>query len=668
MTPGDTPRYELRFQLVPGPEVAVQAKRFADYCVERGAHGAVLFVAAEEHYPGHPLDEEQDQWLTALDTTMTHLRRRRLSVGVNPWSSVGPWDLGRPDRLGFEPLVSATGERASQQASFACPRWRRWITEWYGDIAALGPDVFWLEDDFRLHNHAPLAFGGFEEIMLDRFRKLAGESPSRQEVVEAFLAPGPPHPWRALLQQTWRDTQLEAAGAIGDAVRERSQGRTRMGLMSSRPGEHSIEGRDWQRLFAALGDDVLHRPHFGGYQETSPSSVATEMAVLDQQRPLRPAGTWVAPEIDNWPHTRWSKSNASTWSQLAHATLSGADSLLLCLHQFYGGDREPGNGINNLLDRGRASLNWLAERSSSTMQRRGVRVLWREDASTHLQLRPGATWSDLNADTVPAARYLLRNGIPVSSTDVDSVVMLTGGVVDAIGDDELLQLMSGPLIMDGRAAEIVSERGHADLLGLQVIESVQRLTTSDQPYALETVTPEGASVSDLAPGTLGSVNHQPALTRLAVEHGSVWTSIRTPNGDFWGAGRVACTNRLGGRIITTAIHQLDLVPGSDAERQLAQAAVRFCLGGADLWPMITGGPHLVPVALEADDRRVLFVVNGSGDPEEVVLPEHDAGDALVTVVRPMGEPQVVRPASPSTGSGSVWVESRGIVVMEGGPW
>lgn len=600
----------------------------------------MLFIAAEEFFPGHPTSAERSDWLQTLAVATDELRRHDLTVGFNPWSSVGPWDLGRSNRLGFTPMVSADGRCSEQQASFACPRWLQWITDWYGDLAELRPDVFWLEDDFRFHNHAPMDFGGFEELMLDRFRDRIGDRPTRDEIVQQVLAPGTPHPWRVALQQTWRQAQLEAARAISAAVLRGSGGRSRMGLMSSVPAQHAVEGRDWQQLFAALGPQTEHRPHFGGYSETTPQRVATELALLDQQRPLRPAGTVVAPEIDNWPHTRWSKSHTQTWSQMALAVLSGADALLLCPFTFYGSDPEDTPDIDELLDTSRPSLSWLADRTGPGRRRRGVRVVWSETVSSRLELRPGARWPDLVVDPTPVASYLARNGVPVSADD-DGLAYLAGGVVDALSDEELRTLLGGRLLVDGDAAERIDRRGFGDLLGVRVSESVPRLESSPDPYALERVVGPGSEPTALPIGTTGSVNHQPRLTRFAVDGGVAWTDIFTPTGRHWGAGRVAHVNRLGGRIVVTAAHAVADLPAGDVERSLLQAAVRFCWGGDPPWPMVTGGPHLCPVVLDSESERVVAVVNGSGDPETIAVAGVSGEPTGSWLLAPLADPQMI---------------------------
>lgn len=347
-------RYHLRFQLHPGPEAAQQAVELAKFCGEAGVDEVVLLLGAEEFHTGHPAGRAEDLALGTAATATTILREAGLSVSLNPWVTAGHADRGRTDTLGFAPMVDPDGRAATAQASFACPRWRAWLAAHYARFAALDLRVLWLEDDFRYHNHAPLHWGGgFETLMLDRFAALAGEAVTRERLVAAVTAPGEPHPWRSVLQQVWRTAQLEAAEQVAKAVREQSGGRVQLGLMSSELGVHSVEGRDWPALFEALSINgkVAHRPHFARYSDAPGRELSFSLWMLEAQRSLRPAHVTSEPEIENWPHTSWSKSDTQTWSELVAAQLAGSDAMFLNVHPMQSGRAQRFPQVADLLRR-----------------------------------------------------------------------------------------------------------------------------------------------------------------------------------------------------------------------------------------------------------------------------------------------------------------------------
>ncbi|GAA3425313.1 hypothetical protein GCM10018953_24960 [Streptosporangium nondiastaticum] len=652
-------RYHLRYQVLPGRDPGP----LADFCAAHGVEEVVLMTGAEELHAGHPAGDGEDLWFETVRAARDALSARGVQVSLNPWVTVGHADRGRVQDLGFAPLVSPAGETSTAAASLACPIWRDWLAAHYGRFAGLGFRVMWLEDDFRFHNHAPLTWGGgFEPGMLARFHRLAGEEPTREELVAAITAPGEPHPWRALLQRTWREAQLEVVTLVRRAV----AGRARLGLMSSGLGVASAEGRSWGALFDLV---EAHRPHFAPYGDAPGRRLAYSIAMLELQRPLRPAGVEVAPEVENWTHTEWSKSDTQTWSEMVAAHLSGADALLLDVFPFVTGDPGRYPRVGRMLTRSRPALDATVTGALETF---GVGVPWWEDTAAHVH--GDGTLGGLAADPLRAAEFLLPYGIPVRA-GVAPVTALFGATAWAVPDPA--ELLRGGVLLDGAAAAILTERGYGELLGVSVTEVVARETTSPRPYAVERVRDGGA---------LLSVNVQAAVARLtAADDAEVWTDVLTPRGEHWGAGRVAHVNTLGGRVLTMAACAPELLGRCDDGRLLAQAAVRWLggpppipggpddgpppvaadatpdrpgggwssmPGGADSrspgppglpgLPLVSGGPYLMPQYARVGGRWRLAVANGSADPAAPVVTGVPAGAGLrATLLEPLAEPREV---------------------------
>ncbi|GGS43026.1 hypothetical protein [Actinokineospora fastidiosa] len=536
------------------------------------------------------------------------LRAAGLEVSLNPWVTVGHADRGRVSRLGFAPMVSPYGEVATAQASFACPRWRAWLATHYGRFAGLGLRVLWLEDDFRYHNHAPLTWGGgFEPEMLARFADLAGEPVTRAELVAAIT--GPPHPWRALLARTWFEAQLEAVEAVRAAV----AGRAALGLMSSTLGVASVEGREWRRLLAALGPGAVHRPHYAPYTDAVGSELAWSVAMLELQRPLRPAGVEVAPEVENYPFTSWAKSDTQTWSEMVACALSGADGLLLDVVPFTAGSPDRFPAVGAMLSASRPALDF----ASSTVDSLGVGIPWYDDTALHVH--GTGDLDSLTVDPTRAARYLLGYGVPIRA-GYAPLTAVFGQLARAIPDADLPRLLAGGLLLDGVAASILTERG-ADL-GVVVHEIADRESAL---YAVE----DGESV-----------NQQPALARLTVGAGGrALTTIRTPDGSYWGDGMVVTTTGHGGRAIVLAATSPEDLPRSDERQARLHAAIAAL--APDI-PLVTGGPHLIPHAALVNGRLRVAVANGSADPVHarvsVGVGGVPAGAGVGSAVAGSGEP------------------------------
>ncbi|WP_428951407.1 hypothetical protein [Streptomyces sp. cg35] len=625
-------RYHLRFQIRPGFAARQQALELAEFCRETGVDEVVLLLAAEEFHDGHPAGVVEDLlYDTAAETTAV-LKGAGLDVSLNPWVTTGHADRGRRDRHGFAPMVGPDGTIAAGQASFACPLWRSWITAHYARFAGLGFRVLWLEDDFRYHNHAPLTWGGgFEPLMLERLSRLVGAPVTRDEAVAAVTAPGPPHPWRRHLQQVWHTAQSEVAALVAEAVDKHSGGRSRLGLMSSVPGAHSVEGRDWTELFDALAvaGEAVQRPHFAGYEDGPGRQLSRSFWLLEQQRVLRPPHVRSEPEIENWPHTAWSKSDTQTWSELVTAQLSGAEALLLNLHPTYSGHAGRHPRIAGLLRRSRPALDLVADRAAGELGTAGVGLPVLPQAAAHVRTRRTGHLADLAVDTAPAADFLLRYGVPVTAEDAP-VRALFGQSAWAVDDTELHRMLAGGLLLDGTAAHILGERGFAALTGVGVSWIVGREgSAAPGPYAYER---DGDTVL--------SVNVQPALARLRPRADTeVWTTVHTPDGLHWGAGRCVHTNALGGRVGVLAATAPHLLPYDDEGQRLLHTMVRYLEGPEPKLPLVSGGPHLIPRLARTARGPRLDLVNGSADPARprITLPAGTA-DATATLLAPLAAP------------------------------
>ncbi|MEV7401559.1 hypothetical protein AB0N93_14325 [Streptomyces sp. NPDC091267] len=651
-------RYHLRFQVQPD-SAARQAEELAAFCRDSDVAEVVLLLAAEEFHGGHPTPAEEDRLYETTAAAAAVLREAGVEVSLNPWVTTGHADRGRRGRHGFAPMVGADGTAAAGQASFACPRWRSWLTAHYARFAGLGFRVLWLEDDFRFHNHAPLEWGGgFEPLMLARFAELAGRPVERTELVATVTAPGEPHPWRALLQQTWNEAQLEVATEVAEAVGKHSGGRSRLGLMSSLPSVHAVEGRDWPALFDALSIEgqVVQRPHFAPYSDAPGRTLSGSVWLLESQRALRPAGVRVEPEIENWPHTAWSKSDTQTWSELVTAQLSGADALFLNLHPSQSGHARRYPRIASLLRRSRPALDHVADLHHDELGTLGVGVPVPPNAPGHVRTRRSGHLADLAVDPGPSADFLLRHGVPVTA-GAAPVQALFGEAADAFDDATLHHMLSGGLLLDGVAADLLTRRGFGQFLPATVTELVDREAASEPgPYSLERVlTPPPSVVDTDGVDLFLSVNLQPALARLRPAEGAeVWSEVLTPDLRPWGAGRCVGDNALGGRVAVLAATAPHLLPYNDDGQALLHALVRRLEGDTPTLPLVSGGPYLIPRLARTAHARRLAIANGSADPARprISLPD-TTGPADATLLAPLTTPApaTLDTATPEDGQG-----------------
>ena len=261
-------RYIFRFCCDPGFNDEAELQALKRYVREARIDDVAVFANVQELNTGHMTREEQDVYLRLMERVRDLLSGMGVTFSINHWHSVMHADLGKrmDPALDFRPMVDVEGSEAALCVCPLCEKWQRHIAGLYARYAQLEPSILWVEDDFRLHNHAPLVWGGcFCEEHMRLYSERAGKALTREEFLRGVLRPGPPHPYRKIWLDVSRETMLSAARAIGQAVRQASA-TTKVGLMSSVPHVHAAEGRDWHALLRALaaGQPPLDRNHLPG--------------------------------------------------------------------------------------------------------------------------------------------------------------------------------------------------------------------------------------------------------------------------------------------------------------------------------------------------------------------------------------------------------------------
>ena len=633
------PRYHLRLQLLPGPGLERNARDAARFCRRHRIEEVALFYAAEEWNDGFMTPEAEDRWYDAIKRAKPFFDRAGVATSLNPWYTTLHVSRGRkfPKGRAFARMVDPNGRRDEDVASFADPEWRKTIARQFARFSALGMRVVWIEDDWRYHNHGNLSWGGgFEEPVIARFEKKIGRKTTRAEVVRNILGPGVPHPWRAKWLENWRELQLEATAEIARAVRRAAKGGTKIGLMSSHPVSHAREGRDWKKLFKAMdaGAGVAHRPHYAEYQDGHPLVDRMYNAtMLDIQRDGRPAGTEVAPELENYPYTAFAKSDAATWAEMAMSQFFGSDAHLLNVLPFLGNSVEGYPEVGAMLDRSRPALAWIAARFPAALATRGVGCPWREDAQLHVRTAAGKDMNELDASSFGPAHFLLPYGVPVAMRRSEGVNAVFGSLAWAFSGAEWKDMLSrGGLLLDGAAAAILAERGFAGDMGVAVEGVVAR---DDDSYSIEQV------VSDEAGAPAGhyfGCNLLARCARLRAAGAREWTRILRPDERVFGAGLTVFRNARGGRVAVAAAVNPQGLAASFQRQAMTHRLVEWLAGGRFDAFRALGSPNVIAMALGDGRKRWGVLANAGFDPAEpVMLAEKKPTE--VFVLAPLAKPK-----------------------------
>lgn len=445
------------------------------HCVGRYRIDEVIVkVDAEEFSHGQPPLDWVRRYQPRLHQVRDALAERGVVFSLNPWVTVGHNDRGRNSRVHLPGLGTMVGHDGRECRTCACPLdpvWRHHVDAVWRLYAECHPTVIWIEDDIRTFNHRPVRFGCFCSAHMARFSQRIGVTVTRDELVTAILQPGAPHPWRAHYLAVHSEVIVETATFLRDCVHAVDP-TIAMGLMSSGPRNHCMEGRDWSKLATALTDNtpVYSRPPMGNYHETSLRGLYYSHDAIKATRHCMPVQTLEQTEVENFPYSRYANSITFTFLEMAVSFAYGSHGVTMNLFDHCGTPMAAEPAIGQMLAAKKPFFEALASRMQTSGQYQGVRLLHDERSGYTRQLVSDAELHHLIDDGSAIMEALESHGIP-TTYDASSVVAATGQTIRGCSDSEIRQILRNGVVLDGVAAAILIERGFANDIGAHHIEA-----------------------------------------------------------------------------------------------------------------------------------------------------------------------------------------------------
>ncbi len=634
-------RYVLRRAMYPWrAEEAIQET--LEFCRRAQVEEVMWFVDMEEANHGiTPLWLIKDH-LPVLRQAKEQLVADGRVFSINPWITLLHGDRGREAHRYYPDMGLMVGHDGTQCQACACPRdevWRDYLREAYRLYASTEPAVLWVEDDFRHFNHLPVEYGCFCDAHLQAFSERVGEPVTRQALVEALLAPGEPHPWRAVWLDLQGEEMVEVAQILEKAVHGVSP-ETRLGLMTSQTEWHGLEGRRWHELLQALAGphEPVCRPNYACYQEVAPAGMLRDFVNGLQTVYHMPQGTRSCPELENFPYYPFSKSVHGTRLHLILGSMISTGEITLNIFP-----QMPNalvdEGYGEMLAATRPFLGQITEARTGAVER-GVGLISHQRASYYVHTSGDEDFTQLLPRGSGWAWPLTAVGIPITYESGADVVALTGQTVRAVGDDEIEKILSGGVLLDLSALETLFDMGWGELSGVADFEvinqqnsgySLERIVDADFAVAgSEFLSLNAACVS----GRLGKISpHREAKVITELLHYDEDTPPLP--------GLILFENSRGGRV---AVEPLDLSKGAAAcffnisrPRQLATVVRWLGQGSLALW--VQGGPYLLTHRWDKPARTTVAVINGSHDPVDelhLTLSEPEGGVTEIQFCTPAG--------------------------------
>lgn len=420
----------------------------------------------------------------------------------------------------------------------ADPGFREYVRQTVTMLAHEKPYAFLVDDDIRLINSGRLEC--FCPRHLARFNELAGKNFSADELRETVRNARPGDPLLACFEEVRRQSLLEFADLIRGAI-DAVDPAIPCGFCTV-SWESPIAGEFAKRL-AGRNRPYL-RINNALYLEQSAKDFPGKMSYTQMLRKFHAEIPELLDEADTFPQHRYSKSALSMHAHITGAILNGLNGAKLWLTNTRWPDPETAREYEAILARHRNFYPELERTMRKVCLQGPIVPLMPGEGNWHpLKLNSFFYETDWNGS------LLGQFGIPArwETLPVRGVRMLAGeDSVAFFTDEELRDLLSGPLLLDGTAALAVAARGFAGELGVTPEKRQYRFSYEKNCRTGEPVT----FMNDFVSPYLVVNSDKTEVISVLVEtpfKGSPEESVVAP-------GATLFHNRLGGEIAVFARH------------------------------------------------------------------------------------------------------------------
>jgi hypothetical protein len=421
---------------------------------------------------------------------------------------------------------------------------RAYVRAKYEMVANAGPDFIWFDDDIRMHHHG-VTWGCFCPTCLAQFAERAGEAFTREALVQAFDDPA-----AGRIRELWVEQNVATIESlladVKDAV-HRIDPQIKLGKMSCGAEWTTYSGQAFDRWFTALGASKA-RPGGGFYEDSRPMEMVPKALSCGRQRTILPDGIADRQyELENFPYQRLKKSVTAVVNECSLALAYGMNGIAFNML-----------GMTPNLENSHAWMGalpavrplweaWVVH--TADLPTAGLWPAWSSQLMARRTVQPGESWLDwAPRHNVNQPNVLGEIGLPLAADAPGCGTVLCGGVAEAFTDSELKTMLSGGVLMDAIALDVLTERGLDHLTGVrraQRLDNGLRERFTDDPL-------NGTAADELRDARIEFWGDATGMGDV-LEPLSADVRVLTTIEDYFsrpaGPGMTAFENELGGRVV-----------------------------------------------------------------------------------------------------------------------
>lgn len=629
-------QYMLRRVLCPWNVEGIVAETI-EYC--RKSSIAEIMWITESSGAYHEL--LRIEGIRALLPGLLHAKEKTEAAGlifsVNPLTTIGHGEYGNPIAQ-IHPEMERMVDYTGKMGSAACPLgayWRNLMLETFALYAETKPRHLWLEDDFRYFGHGSVGWGCFCDLHLEEFARRTRMRRRREELVATLLTPGDPPPERGAWFDFLSATLAETASLIAEKVHAISPGTT-LCWMATNPAIVDLGGIKLAELMdgCANGKHAGIRMNSSRYTEKNARDLLITDEHLKKFLPALPPQTMLSTEVESIPHTLYTKSASGIAAHIEWASILGVPAHTLNIFDYLGSPMNQVPKYGRMLAERKSGFESFASAFESCAPA-GVGILHRPEMCRFTHTTEGKHVQELCARECGFADSLRAFGMPVVFGGESRVTAATGQALRAFSRQELREIFSRGVLLDGVALGVLQELGLGDWAGVGI---ASRLTPQSRAIG-----PEALTDPDFGGGKfhyMWTWGLWPEFVLQPVEGARIISRILDVDENFLQPGFVLCENALGGRV---AVCPYDLggsgldplinrEPGwyySEYRKTMIRRLVEW-LGNTPPPLLIDVDGWVLPHLAVAEDRIVAAAMNIGDD-------EWESVGMRIAVVKPVRE-------------------------------
>jgi hypothetical protein len=451
----------------------------------------------------------------------------------------------------FQRMTGLDGSVSEVDFIASCPLDEKFREVFAQKIAAVAdiakPFIIKIEDDYNVSNHGPVRFGCFCPLHLKEFAKRTGKEYSREELVKIFSSVTPES---VQLRRQWgelsRDTLADFARSVREKIDEVSP-ETRVSLCQS--GMSGFDGDFTEAVASAFAGKTkpLVRVYGCSYSSDAAGEIPAALFNVLYSKQNLPEHFELIHESDPFPHNRFFISAAKLKSQMAAAFSYGMNDSFILAEQFLDDPLEE-SGYNKMV---KAESKRFSTLRNEVRDCHPIGCEICHSQWSHIVIPYTMTSYRPSGGLNPWIGILGKLGIPYS-VKPGNVKMLAGHYASFLSDDEVRDLLSKGVMMDGEAACILSQRGFGDLIGAEVTPGQEVkfcFEKIEEDAGFEGI--KGRLMYNLI--FIGAVGGGSGFYQIAPHpQAKKLTSFADSAGNAVMPGMIRFENSLGGRVVITA--------------------------------------------------------------------------------------------------------------------